>query len=667
MSRIIRARRVVIAGTAALALAAGGIAAGSAAMASGRNAIPGTHPAWARAAHGNAPQAVTNGTVNARVYLAGRDPSGLQSYARAASTPGNALYRHFLSPAQVQAKFGPSQQQITALSSWLTAAGMRVTGESDHVGGFLSVSGPVAAAAKTFGVTFGTFKGPDGRMDRAPEQDATIPAAVAGSVLTVAGLDTASHNMKPADKLPPPGPNYWVAPPTGNYYDQLTAANEPTAYGKHQPWNVRGYTPSQVRSAYGVASSKMTGAGQTVAIVDAYASPTMPSDANQYARVTGDKPFRAGQYQQFLAKKFTDTAANQCDAPGWYGEETLDIQQVHGEAPDANIRYVGAANCTDAGLGDALAYIVDNHLASIVSDSFGEPDDSETMAAVYDQIFQAGAAEGIGFFFSSGDSGYESPQEDPGSDKIQVDYPTSSPWVTSVGGTSLAIGSRSNYEFETSWGTMQEPLASDGKSWSSTPPGPYPASYDGSSGGGASTRYQQPSYQAGVVPASLAEHLPDGTTSSTPMRVEPDVSALADPSTGVLVGQTTLQPDGKSFAFSLSRIGGTSVACPVFAGIEADAQQAAGGPLGFANPMIYMRHGSSAFRDVTDTPFGPGVHLAQVRNNYTDPSTKGGPIVTNLRTLGIDGEGAAALPAIRGYDDATGIGSPRSYIQSFQR
>ena len=90
-----------------------------------------------------------------------------------------------------------------------------------------------------------------------------------------------------------------------------------------------------------------------------------------------------------------------------------------------------------------------------------------------------------------------------------------------------------------------------------------------------------------MVPTSLARKLPNGTTSSTPMRVVPDVSALADPSTGILVGETTLQPNGKTYAFSLSRIGGTSVACPTFAGIEADAQQAAGGPLGFANPGIY--------------------------------------------------------------------------------
>ena len=228
----------------------------------------------------------------------------------------------------------------------------------------------------------------------------------------------------------------------------------------------------------------------------------------------------------------------------------------------------------------------------------------------------------------------------------QVEYPTSSPYVSSVGGTSLAVSKSKSYQWETSWGTLLDPLVHlkhGGKKWQYTPPGKYPAGYDGSSGGGVSTVYPQPSYQAVVVPTSLATKLP--------------------------VGQTTLQPNGKTYAFSLSRIGGTSVACPTFAGIEADAQQAAGGPLGFANPGIYYLdthapYGSSnaAYNDVTDHPFGPG-YLGMVRNNYTDGYTKKGPLVTFLRTLGIDGLGSDALPAVKGYDDSTGVGSPKNYIQ----
>jgi len=667
MRRVRKRLRAAAIAAAATTLAVGALSTAASAQSSpARSAIAGTHPAWAVPSARVSQQAVTTGTVTARVYLAGQNQAGLAAYVTAVSTPGNALYGDYLTPAQVKAEFGPTAGQVSAVRSWLTGADLTVTNVEDEIGGYVEVEGSVQAAARAFGVTFGTFKGPDKKADRAPNQTATAPASVASAVLTVSGLDTASHNATPADTLPPPDPNYWVAPPCSTYYAQKIAVNEPSAYGKKQPWTNCGYTPRQIRGAYNVSKSGMTGKGQTVAILDAYASPTMLSDANEYARVTGDKPFRPGQYRQDLASTFTQTAADECDAPGWYGEETLDVESVHGEAPNANVVYVGAASCTDQDLTSALASIVDHHLASIVTDSWGEPYDVDALVAVDDLIFQVGAVEGIGFFFSSGDNGYESPDEDAGSDQIQVDYPTSSPYVTSVGGTSLAIGRSKNYEFETSWGTLLDPLASNGKSWESTPPGVYPDYYDGSSGGGVSSVYTQPWYQAGVVPNSLATSLPNGTTSSTPMRVVPDVSALADPSTGFLIGETTLQPDGTTYAFSLSRIGGTSLSSPTFAGIEADAQQAAGHALGFANPVIYQRYGTSAFHDVTDHPLGPG-YLAEVRNNYTDPDTKTGPLITYLRTLGIDGEGAAALPAVVGYDDSTGVGSPDYYIQSFFR
>jgi subtilase family serine protease len=655
--------RAALTTAAAAALVGGALAYATPAQASSaRMAIAGTHPSWATASAQVSPQAVTTGAVDARVYLAGQNQAGLASYATDVSTPGNALYGHYLTPSQVMAAYGPTSTQVSAVRSWLTGAGLTVTNVKDEVGGYVEVTGSVQQAVQAFGVTFGMYRGPDRKNDRAPEQSATAPSGVAGDVLTVSGLDTAQHLAKPADDLPPPGPNYWVAPPCSQYYGQKIAVSEPSAYGIKQPWTNCGYTPRQIRGAYHVTQSGMTGKGQTVAIVDAYASPTMLSDANAFATVTGDKPFRPGQYTQYLSSTWSNTDV--CGASGWYGEESLDVEAVHGEAPDANVVYVGAASCFDSDLIDALALIVDKHLASIVSDSWGEPADTAGEVPVYEEIFQAGAAEGIGFNFSSGDSGYESPVEDPGSDMNQPDYPTSSAWVTSVGGTSLAIGRSNNYEFETSWGTLLDPLSSSGKSWAYPPPGVYPDYYDGSSGGGVSYQFTQPSYQKGVVPNSLATTLPNGSTSPTPMRVVPDVSALADPSTGMLVGQTTLQPNGTTYAFSLSRIGGTSVACPVFAGIEADAQQAAGHVLGFANPAIYKRYGTSAFHDVTNHPLGPG-YLAEVRNNYTDPSTKTGPLITYLRTLGIDGEGADALPAVKGYDDSTGVGSPDYYIQSF--
>jgi subtilase family serine protease len=658
----------VAAGGAGL-LVAGAVTAASAASAGTgptRYAIADTHPSWA-----TAKTKVTSATVpatqqvNAYVYLQGQDPAGLASYAREVSAPGSATYGRYLSATETMTRFGPTTSQISAVESWLTGSGLKVTQVTDEIGGYVKVSGTAAQAQQAFGVTFGMYKGPQGKTYRAPEQVASVPANVTSDVASVAGLDTAPHLAKPGDTLPTPPQNYWVAGPTNAYYDQSYATTEPKAYGKYQPWNVTGYTPKQIRGAYGVTASGQTGKGVTVAVVDAYASQTMLTDANDYARVTGDPAFKPGQYNQYLlggTNGWQDTS--QCG--NWSGEESLDVESVHGMAPNAKVNYVGAVSCTDQDLGNALATIVNKHLADIVTDSWGEPADSSSIS--YDQIFEAGAVEGIGFFFSSGDSGYEDPTyEDGGSDKIQVDYPTSSPWVTSVGGTSLAIGKYNNYEFETSWGTDLDPLAANGKSWSFAAPGNLQqekANYDGSGGGGVSATYAQPWYQKGTVPTSLAEQAPGGGTSSSPMRVVPDVSALADPSTGILVGQTLYQQDGKTLKFSLSRIGGTSLASPTFAGIQADAEQAAGFPLGFANPVIYAQARTGVFHDVTDHPLGPG-YLAQVRNNYTNPYTATGPLLTYLRTLGIDGVGASALPAVKGYDDSTGVGSPKTYIEAF--
>jgi subtilase family serine protease len=658
--------RMILPAAAGFVLVGGILAAvpsGASAQSAPRMAFADTHPAWATAANRLAQR--PTGTVTTNVYLAGQDPAGLAAYATAASTPGNALYRHFLTPAQVMARFGPTAAQISAVKSWLTGSGMTVTATKDALGGYVQVQGTLAQAAATFGTSFGTFRGPEKKAYRAPAASATAPADVAADVSAINGLDSAPHYMKAQDTLPPAPANYWVAQPCSQYYGQKPAISEPKAAGKVAPWTNCGYTPKQVAGAYNVTQSGMTGRGQTVAIVDAYASPTMEADANQFSTVTGGQRFKAGQYTQDLSSVWTQTAPDECDASGWYGEETLDVESVHGMAPNANVVYVGAASCTDEDLLAALSLIVDNHLASIVTNSWGEPYDGATLTSTFDQVFQAGAAEGIGFFFSSGDSGYESPAQDPGSDQIQVDYPSTSPYVTSVGGTSLAIGAANNYEWETPWGTLLNPLSTDGKSWQFSLPGQYPDFWDGGGGGGVSGQYDQPAYQKGVVPNKLSISLPNGVSATQPMRVTPDVSALADASTGILVGETVLQPDGTTYAFSLSRIGGTSVASPTFAGIEADAQQAAGHALGFANPVIYQRYNTRAFHDVTENPLGSGT-LYEVRNNYTDPSTKGGPLITWLRALGIDGEGAAALVGTKGYDDATGVGSPDLYIQSFE-
>src|SRR5581483_6687748 len=123
-------------------------------------------------------------------------------------------------------------------------------------------------------------------------------------------------------------------------------------------------------------------------------------------------------------------------------------------------------------------------------------------------------------------------------------FPDSDPWVTSVGGTSLAVGRDGAYEFETGWGTTESDWT--GSTWKPAPPG----EFQYGSGGGPSHVFAQPGYQAGVVPASVA------SWHGALMRAEPDLSMVADPQTGVLFSQTYVWPDGRRQIID-SWIGGT--------------------------------------------------------------------------------------------------------------
>jgi subtilase family serine protease len=655
----------------ALPLVAATLSATGTAQASDRHTVAGTKPTWASS---SVDRGKTDGNqrVDVKVWLAGRDPKGLDAYALAVSTPGNPQYGKFLTPQQFNQRFGPSRQQINAVTSWIRSSGLYVdlAGSNSH---YLHVTGHVDKATKAFGTEFRNYAA-QGTVARAPESNATVPDSVASSVLTVTGLDTGKHLRTHGDTLPPPEPNYNVAEPCAEYWNQKVAKDQPKAYGKHQSRAMCGLQPQQLRGAYGSSASGLTGKGATVAIVDAYAAPKMEEVSNQFAKKYGSPAFAKGQYREVLPSTFD--LVDECGAAGWYGEEALDVTAVHDLAPKANVVYVGAQNCAD-GLDDALAKIVDNHLADIVSNSWGDLAEHYTQAMIQaeESIFKQGAVEGIGFYFSTGDCGYEVPGTPcqaryggAASTRRQADLPVSDPWVTAVGGTTLAVGKSNNYEFETHWNVQYDNLAEDGKSWSTTPPGNYPETYSAGGGGGVSDLFTQPGYQRGVVPKSQSTALPDGTTAKQPMRTIPDISAVGDSGTGILYPEWNQRPDG-SFGYTESRVGGTSLSCPVIAGLQALAQQARGRqPIGFANPAIYLRAGTKAYHDVTDTPLGKNTPVAYVRTNYTDPYAATGPLQYILVTSGNKGiPQQDALSAVRGYDLGTGVGSPTvSYLRSFR-
>ena len=644
-----RRTRAALVAAAALPLVAGVLALGTqsatADQPSGRQLLSGTQPAWATA-HADKGSASDSGKVTVRVYLAGKDAKGLADYAKSVSDPSSAHYGHYLTAAQTQSRYGATKAQRAEVANWLKSAGLKVTASTTH---YLAVTGDVAAAEKAFGTQLHNYS-KDGRTYHAPASTASVPTALHGAVLTVTGLDNAPKKASHDDTLPDPEAAFVNSGPFSTYYGSKTDRSLPSAYGSKAPFTIRGYTGTQLRAAYG--AGKYTGKGVTVAITDAYASPNIASDAAHLAKNTGGQKWRKGQLTQVLPAADGYTNVDECGGSGWYGEESLDVESVHAVAPDANVVYVGAKSCYDDDLLDSLATIVDGRLATIVSNSWGDVEANETpdLAAAYDQVFQQGAVEGIGFYFSSGDDG-DSVIDEGVKD---VNTPANSDWVTSVGGTSLAVGNHNKYLWETGWGTERAPLSADGKSWTG-----FPGPFTSGAGGGTSQMYAQPFYQRGVVPDALA--LANG--GSAKMRVEPDIAAIADPNTGFLVGETMTFPDG-SVKYNQYRLGGTSLASPVIAGVQALAEQARGGiAIGFANPAIYDRYGTSAYHDVTDHPLGAGQGIANVRVDFANATDASDGLITSLRTFGTD----SSLSATVGYDNVTGVGSPgKGYVKSYK-
>ena len=590
------------------------------------NWLPRAQPSFARMA---APSA-----MDVRVYLA---PNGglaaLQSRVASLSDPESAEYRNWLSVDAYNAAYAPTEATVDSVSSYLTGEGLTITGVESHHR-YIAASGTTDRLEQAFGVTLGSYTH-DGQSVTAPSSAVTLPADVGSSVLTVSGLDTTvtkvEHDHATPDVPPPAG--FANARPCNITYGAVQAKYQadyktplPTFQGQYPPYSLCGYTGPQFRAAY-ENNSKLDGAGVTVAITDGYRWQNIASDTNTYAVNHGDGAYTAGQ----LTENFPDSYNSEefCGPSGWSGEETLDVEAVHAMAPAANIRYYAAASCLDVDLQDALARVVDENAAQLVTNSWGDVEANATgdRVARYEQIFLQGAIQGISFIFSSGDSGDELAK---GGIK-QANYPTSDPYATSVGGTSTGIVSGGMLLFQSGWGTQKYALSPDQKSWT-------PLGYLYGAGGGFSALFNRPDYQNGVVPVSS----PAG-------RAVPDVAMDADPNTGMLIGQTQTFSDGVHYGEY--RIGGTSLASPLFAGMTALALQHGGGAgLGLLNPKLYQSKGS--ITDVRQTPMQLGV----VRTDYANGVDPSGGLLYSVRTFGQD----SSLDVTAGWDPVTGIGVPNA-------
>ena len=617
------------------------------------------------------------------------DKTGAEALAQAVTTPGNPSYRHFLTPAEWEKRFSPKASAVNTVKSWLAEQGIAVESVSaDRLS--IQASASAAAIQRAFGTSLHQYRR-HGRSLRLASTALTVPAPVAGLISGVSGVDqrlaTPDHVREPApagrraapakkgkEEIPQPE-GFRNAQPCSGYYAEKLDATDPAfggGYPASPPYAPCGYTPPQLQSAYGLAGpigEGLSGAGITVAVVDAYAAPTLLADAQEYAkRNQPGQPLGSGQFSESLSPKFNHI--EECEANEWYGEQTLDIEAVHATAPGANILYVGAKNCENA-LYKSVQQVVDGHLADIITNSWSEDGgdlyESPGSRRSFDNVLLMAAGTGIGVQFSSGDEG----DEFINFGVNVADYPTSNPLVTAVGGTSLKVGAGGERLGELGWSTSKgllctAELAAE-KECPKNKVGSYipkaPGEYLYGSGGMTSYVYGEPVYQEGVVPPALAER--NSALTRTRNRVLPDISMDADPTTGMLVGETQTFPDG--VYYDQYRIGGTSLSSPLFAGVMADADQAAGGALGFVNPLLYKlaRNDAGVFYDVVPQPL-----QALIRSDYADGFDAEEGILTSVRTLEYEGKEQFCKPngkctsqkvtlfTAPGYDDMTGIGAP---------
>jgi subtilase family serine protease len=573
----------------------------------------------------------------------------------------------------------------------------------------VQAQGSAAAIENAFGVSLGEYS-QNGKQIRLASGSLSVPSAIAPLITGVIGVDqqVATHPsltgaevpaggsvklhthaaaLRSGGKIEPPA-GFKNAPPCSSYYGEKKVTGQP-AYGDGFPspltWAPCGYVPAQLRGAYNLPAAD-DGAGVTVAIVDAYDNTTLLSDAEEYDRKNEPGAVLSStQLTQVVTPKFSEEEL--CEAPSWAEEQTLDVAAVHAMAPAADILYEGAENCLNSGL-DAAENNAIERKASVITNSWGDNGgdllDSGAEREAFDKILEMAAGLGITVQFSAGDEG--SNFSDLG---INVpDYPADSPWATAVGGTSLQVSAQDTRIGETGWSTSKSYLCDvlieeaglpgctkfAYNTWDPKAPG----AYDYGGGGGTSYEYAVPWYQNGVVPASLMARNTKITKEAN--RVEPDISMDADPSTGMKIGETQAFVNPKTGEpetyYSEYRLGGTSLASPLLAGVIADADQAAGYPekpaLGFINPLIYKLAGESGSAYLTGGSLYdvlPAGKQAVERDDYLEPEAESYEYTT-ARVLGYEGlqeycsgteeceSENVILHATPGFDSMTGVGSP---------
>jgi len=484
-----------------------------------------------------------NKQIGVVLALPSSDPAGLAAFVKHVSTPGDPLFRQYITPQQFAQKFGGNEADYTALKNWAAANGMVVSQES-MTRTNLTVRGRVSQFQTLFKTQLHTYQATDGQTFYSASIKPTIPSEIASKISGVIGL-TAGKPLAQQSR---------IAKVLGENPQVKSDAMRADTAGGTGPGGT--YSCTDLRTIYGIPTWGVLEKGMTVAVFEQ--GYYRPSDVKKYF-----EKFGIGQHTEQTAISVDQSPIDL--EPAVEGEACLDIDMLVGMNPHiAEVKVFIDDYQYDpfpVAMVDTFQAIADDGTPQIVSVSYGLDEgyfgsDAENAE---DTTLQQLAAEGITVFASSGDRGafgdganyyYNTP--------YNVADPCSDPYVTGVGGTSLFTGPHDSYENEITWNELPD---------------------DGATGGGISSFWSIPDYQGSTFEGQSFSF----NGGSSTYRNVPDVGAVADPLTGVGI----YVKDGGGWI----QIGGTSLACPVWAGyvstINAALNWSGLGNIGFFNPTLY--------------------------------------------------------------------------------
>ncbi|WP_129306267.1 S53 family peptidase [Streptomyces sp. L2] len=429
-------------------------------------------------------------------------------------------------------------------------------------------------------------------------------AASAATVALVAAALAVTSQAGATSAAPSAVPHTFAAPAVAGH-TLVRGATSPLPIGQCQSkWHINCYNPLQYRTAYHLNplyKKGVTGKGRTIVIVDSFGSPTVQHDLDVYSKQFGLPHTKVKVVKWGHVPKFDPKNS---DMTGWAGETSLDVEMAHAVAPGAKIVLVETAVAETEGttglpeMMSAEKYLIDHGVGDVISQSFGATENTFPGFARGDftsikklrYAFEDARRKHVTVLASSGDGGAtDSTADGKGYYKKRVNsWPSSDPLVTSIGGTQLHLNDKGQR-------VKPDSVYND----------------YGAGGGGQSHVFTRPSYQNGVKK----------TVGSR--RGTPDISMAAAVNGGAWAYSSY---DPTSVGWGVS--GGTSEAAPLFSGIVALADQAAGHRVGDIHEALYklLKHKDRGIVDVKDG----------TDNSY---------------------EGVKGYKAVNGYDMATGVGT----------